>query len=49
MLQSATMQDTAQPTRPAAFYPRLMIYDISQATKTPAAPIADYVVQLPVL
>jgi uncharacterized protein YhjY with autotransporter beta-barrel domain len=46
LLQSATMQDstTAQQTRTNT---RLMIYDISQ-TKTPTAPIADYVVQLPI-
>jgi hypothetical protein len=46
LLQSATMQDStsAQQNRTNT---RLMIYDISQ-TRTPTAPVADYVVQLPV-
>jgi len=46
LLQSAAMQDstTAQQTRTNT---RLMIYDISQ-TNAPTAPIADYVVQLPI-
>ncbi|MES2605771.1 MAG: esterase-like activity of phytase family protein [Pseudomonadota bacterium] len=45
LLQSAAMQDstTAQQTRTNT---RLMIYDISQ-NKTPGAPVADYVLQLP--
>ncbi|MES2626861.1 MAG: esterase-like activity of phytase family protein, partial [Pseudomonadota bacterium] len=46
LLQSAAMQDsnTNQQTRTNT---RLMIYDISQ-TNTPGAPVADYVMQLPV-
>jgi hypothetical protein len=46
LLQSATEQDStsAAVTRTNT---RLMIYDITQ-TKTPTAPVADYVLQLPI-
>jgi uncharacterized protein YhjY with autotransporter beta-barrel domain len=47
LLQSAAMQDstTDQQTRTNT---RLMIYDISGTNKAPTAPVADYVVQLPI-
>jgi uncharacterized protein YhjY with autotransporter beta-barrel domain len=46
LLQSAAMQDsaTAQDTRSNT---RLMVYDIAHGN-TPSAPIADYVLQLPI-
>jgi hypothetical protein len=46
LLQSATEQDSTsnQATRTNT---RLMVYDIS-TTKTPTAPVADYVLQLPI-
>lgn len=46
LLQSAALQDSAggQQNRTNT---RLMIYDIS-TTKTPTAPVADYVLQLPI-
>jgi uncharacterized protein YhjY with autotransporter beta-barrel domain len=47
LLQSATMQDssTSQETRTNT---RLMIYDISQ-NAVPTTPIADYIMQLPII
>jgi hypothetical protein len=46
LAQSATIQDSTanQQTRTTT---RLMVYDIS-TTKTPTAPVADYVMQLPI-
>lgn len=47
ILQSATVQDTGSGSQ-GRNNTRILIYDISQ-TRTPTAPIAHYVLQLPVL
>ncbi|MDB5437941.1 MAG: autotransporter outer rane beta-barrel protein [Caulobacteraceae bacterium] len=47
LLQSATLQDNPTNVAQRRNNTRLMVYDIS-TTKTPTAPIAEYVLQLPV-
>jgi len=47
LLQSATYQDTSGTQQQTRTNTRLMIYDIS-GNKAPTAPVADYVLQLPV-
>ncbi len=46
ILQSATMQDSAGASAAARNNTRVLVYDISK-TRTPAAPIGHYVLQLP--
>jgi len=47
VLQSATLQDNPTNTAVRRNNTRVLVYDIS-ASKTPSAPIAEYVLQLPV-
>ena len=47
VLQSATLQDNPTNTAARRNNTRVLVYDIS-ATKTPTAPMAEYVLQLPV-
>ncbi len=48
ILQSATVQDTAGKDAATRSVTRILVYDISQ-TRTPAAPIGHYLLQLPVV
>lgn len=47
ILQSATVQDTSGSDQATRNNTRILVYDISK-TRTPTAPIGDYVLQLPV-
>ncbi len=47
ILQSAAMQDTSGSDAATRNNTRILVYDISK-TRTPTAPIGDYVLQLPV-